>query len=224
MPVSNRQEERERRRRQREERERAAARAARRGRLLRIGAAVALLAAVAVGTAVALAGGGGGAELPERRITDLNAAVRAAGCELRAVPDEGRDHVPEGTVVRYRANPPSSGDHEQTPAPDGVYEPGESPRPEAWVHTLEHGRIILQYRPGVPEERIEQLEALYEEEVRGQPSYHMLLMQNTTEMPYEVAAVAWRHHVGCKQVNDRTWDALRAFRDRYVDRAPELIP
>ncbi len=224
MPVASRQEERERRRQQREAREAAAARASQRTRTLRIGCAALLLAIVAIGAAVALARGGGGADLPERRITDLGAAVRAAGCELRTLRSEGRDHVPPGRDVRYRANPPSSGPHEAVPAADGVYEPGNTPRPEAWVHTLEHGRIIFQYRPGADEERVDQLRALFEEEVRGAPSYHVALMENNTRMPYEVAAVGWTRHLGCNEVNDRTWDALRAFRDRYVDRAPELIP
>jgi hypothetical protein len=52
----------------------------------------------------------------------------------------------------------------------------------------------------------------------------MLLFENNTNMPYEVAATAWTHIMGCKTVNDKTWDALRAFRDRFVDKGPELIP
>jgi hypothetical protein len=222
--VASRQEEKERRRREREARERAAARSATRGRTLRLGlVGVVVLALVAVGAVLVLAGGDG-PDLPERRITDLNAAVRAAGCELRTTRQEGRDHVPEGQDVRYRTNPPTSGDHAEVAAEDGVYEPGATPPDEAWVHTLEHGRILLQYRPGTAQERIDQLEQLYEEPNQGEASYHMVLMENNTRMPYQVAAVAWTASVGCNQVNERTWDALRAFRDRYVDRAPELIP
>ncbi len=222
--MASRQEDKERRRQQREARERASQRSAQRGRLVRIGGALALVAVLVVGAVVALASSGGGADLPERRITDLNAAVRAAGCELRTLRSEGRDHIPAGRDVDYRSNPPTSGPHEQVPAEDGVYGPGKAPRPEAWVHTLEHGRILLQYRPGTDEEVVDQLEALFAEEVRDVSGYHMGLMENTTRMPYQVAAVAWTRYLGCDQVNDRTWDALRAFRDRFVDRGPELIP
>jgi hypothetical protein len=49
------------------------------------------------------------------------------------------------------------------------------------------------------------------------------LFQNNTNMPYEVAATAWTQLIGCKTVNDKTWDALRAFRDRFTDKGPELI-
>ncbi len=174
-----------------------------------------------------LLGSGGGPELPERRITDLNAAVRAAGCELRTFRSEGREHLSGPTLsreVRYRTNPPTSGTHEEVAPEEGVYEPGTAPREEAWVHLLEHGRILMQYRPGSDPARIAQLEQLYEEPNQGAPSYHVVLMENTTRMPYQVAAVGWTAYVGCKQVTDRTWDALRAFRDRYVDKAPELIP
>ena len=43
-------------------------------------------------------------------------------------------------------------------------------------------------------------------------------------MPYPVAATAWTHLVGCPKVTDKIWDALRAFRARYTDQAPEQIP
>jgi len=49
-------------------------------------------------------------------------------------------------------------------------------------------------------------------------------MQNNSEMPFEVAAVAWRNYVGCPKFNDKSIAALRAFRDVYVDTAPEQVP
>ena len=52
----------------------------------------------------------------------------------------------------------------------------------------------------------------------------MMLFQNNTSMPYEVAATAWTQLLGCKTVNAKTWDAIRAFRDRFIDKGPELIP
>ena len=43
-------------------------------------------------------------------------------------------------------------------------------------------------------------------------------------MPYAVAAVAWTQLVGCKEFTDKSFDALRAFRDRFVDKGPEVVP
>jgi len=43
-------------------------------------------------------------------------------------------------------------------------------------------------------------------------------------MPFAVAATAWTHILGCKTMNPRVFDAIRAFRERFVDKGPELIP
>ena len=43
-------------------------------------------------------------------------------------------------------------------------------------------------------------------------------------MPYEVAATAWGHLLGCPKMNDEVFDALRAFRKDYVDKGPEKVP
>src|SRR5436309_1272189 len=49
---------------------------------------------------------------------------------------------------------------------------------------LERGRIEVQYKSGTPKHTIDQLESLLAEQDGG---YHMLLFQNTTNMPYQVA-------------------------------------
>jgi hypothetical protein len=43
-------------------------------------------------------------------------------------------------------------------------------------------------------------------------------------MPFQVAATAWGHLAGCKRFTDKTFDVLRAFRERYLDKGPELVP
>ena len=237
--MSSRQEEKERRRREREEREQAeAGKAASRRRLQLAGGAVLGLVAIgAVVAAIAASGGGGDskadsgssygtASIPARKTTNFNQAVTASGCEFKTYPSEGRTHLPSDTAVNngYKTNPPTSGNHRPTPAQDGVYAAGNSPAKENFVHTLEHGRIELQYSPKASKTVRDQLNALFNEKVKGVAGYHEMLFENNTDMPYEVAATAWTHIIGCKTVNDKTWDALRAFRDRFVDKGPELIP
>jgi hypothetical protein len=195
--------------------------------------AVAAVAAVVV----ALTAGGGGGDTPEptsdvasvpipaARTADLDEAVKAAGCELRTFPLEGREHIADTeTYDGYKSNPPTSGNHRITPAQDGFYDPGNSPAKEATVHALEHGRIVLEYKPGTPERVIGQFDTLFNEPLRGAEGYHQLVLENQTDMPFAVAAVAWRNYVGCPSINDRVWDAFRAFREAYVDKGPELIP
>jgi hypothetical protein len=238
--MSSRQEEKERRKLERIERERAEAAAAQRRRLLMTVGGVAVAAVAIVGILLALSSGNnttdtpkgpsadvpGGVAIPARKITNLQAAAKAAGCAVREFPEESREHIPDNeTFNGYKTNPPTSGKHHSTPAQDGIYDPGNEPAKESWVHTLEHGRIILMYKPGTPKRVVGQLQTLFNEKVKGGPAgYHMVLLQNNTKMPYQVAAVAWRRYIGCNQVNDKTWDALRAFRDQFVDTAPEKIP
>jgi hypothetical protein len=242
--MSSRQEEKERRRREREEREQAeASKAANRRRLQLVAGAVAGLVVIAVVIVVIVGSGGsrrngttaGGdssngaykqVSLPAAQITDFNAAVKAAKCFYKQYPSEGRTHLASDTAVNnsYRTNPPTSGNHRPTPAPDGVYAPGNTPDKENFVHTLEHGRIELQYAPTAPQSVRNDLYTLFNEKDKGVAAYHMVLFENNTRMPYEVAATAWTQLLGCKTVNSHTWDAIRAFRARFTDKGPELIP
>jgi Protein of unknown function (DUF3105) len=234
--VSSRQQEKEARRQERLAREVEEKRRAERNRRLQIVGGVILGVAVIAAIVIAVVASSGGSDdsksdssgkanpevkavpIPPRKTTDLFAAAKAAGCVVRTFPNEGRQHITgKGT---YKTNPPTSGNHNPVPAEDGDYSGQQSPAPENYVHTLEHGRIEFQYAPGTPAKVIGQLRTLFAE----QGSYHDLLFQNNTNMPYQVAATAWTHLIGCKQVNDKIWDALRAFRIRYTDQAPEQIP
>jgi hypothetical protein len=89
------------------------------------------------------------------------------------------------------------------------------------VHTLEHGRINIQYKAGTPPETIAQLETLYNEMDGG---HHLLLYENATDMPFAVAATAWDHQLGCPTMNPQVFDAIRAFRTEFIDKGPEVVP
>jgi len=104
---------------------------------------------------------------------------------------------------------------------DGIYAPGTTPNLGMLVHTLEHGRIDLQYKPGTSPETVTRLEKLVDELDSG---YHMLLFENGTNMPYAVAATAWGHLLGCPTMNDKVFDALRTFREAHIDKGPEVVP
>ena len=234
--MSSRQEEKERRKAQRLRQEAEAAAREKRRRIMQI-AAVALVAAVVVAGAVLVAAAGDDKDasnatsgpaavpVPARRTEDLDEAVKAAGCKLGKFPNEGQVHVEESKNVSYKTNPPTSGDHFQNPAQDGVYVPGNPPQTGNWIHSLEHGRVLFQYRKGTPARRVGQLETLFNESYAGGGAgYHTLLLENTSQMPFAVAAVAWTRYVGCERFTDRAFDALRAFRADAVDKAPEQVP
>lgn len=234
--MSSRQEEKAARRAEREAQEAAAAKAANTGKRVQMAFGAFLVIAILGGSTFLIVNGSdsqstgkvsndapaANVTLPPVKIADLKDATSAAKCTLTDPPIEGSTHV-TGTV-NYKTNPPSSGDHNQVPAEDGVYDPGNEPAKENYVHSLEHGRIEIEYVPGTPQATIDQLVALGNEEVNGTEGYHRLVFQNNTNMPFKVAAVAWGHILGCPAMNPQVFDAIRAFRKTYTDKGPELIP
>ena len=160
--------------------------------------------------------------LPAVAIERLDNAAQAAGCELRSPRNEGVAHeAREFTAADYRSNPPTSGTHFPEWAADGVYEPGTTPPLGTLVHALEHGRVQLQYAEDAAPETPARLRLLVDELEGG---YHLLLYQNRTAMPYAVAATAWDQLIGCPTMNEQVFDALRAFRNAFVDKGPEVVP
>ena len=234
--MSSRQEEKAKRKAEREALEQAAAAKAARAQRIRVAGAAAVAVAVVVVAVILVAGGGSkkngdaasaaaspAVPIPAVKETNLVKAEAAAGCIQLNPAMEGRNHVT--TPVTYRnSNPPASGNHDPVPAQDGIYPVGNEPTKEHAVHALEHGRIEIEYAPGTPKHQRDQLETVGSEKFNGTAGYHVLVFQNNTQMPYKVAAVAWTHVLGCKTFNPRIFDAIRAFRKTYTDKAPELIP
>ena len=86
------------------------------------------------------------------------------------------------------------------------------------VHSLEHGRIEIQYSPDLPEEDQLALKGVFDEDPAG-----MLLFPNP-EMPYDVAVTAWTQLMACDTYEGAaTLDAIRDFRDTYRGQGPEPV-
>ncbi len=65
------------------------------------------------------------------------------------IPNEGRLHVPDDTVLSYLTNPPASGPHFEVPAETGYYcQPLNTGH---WVHSLEHGYCVLLFDDSYPQ-------------------------------------------------------------------------
>ena len=237
--MSSRQEEKERRRQERLAQEAADKRAAARKKRLGLvvgGLLAELLLAGAAFAVVGATGDDGGGDsgpsadgnqpavsIPPQETSDIQDAAKAAGCTLETLAYEGAGHdeAKEFKPADYKSNPPTSGMHNPAWYEDGIYAPGTTPKLGELVHTLEHGRINIQYREGTPPETVAQLEALYEDMSEG---YHLLLYQNTTGMKEAVTATAWTQKLGCPEMNDKVFDAIRTFRTRYIDKGPERVP
>jgi hypothetical protein len=188
-----------------------------------------LAAAAVAAIVVAVTAGGGGSKSKTSSTAApspaaLQTKAKAGGCTVQSFPSEGRNHT-TGKVA-YKTNPPTSGNHYPTPASDGIYDAGSTPAIGKLVHALEHGRIQYQYKPGTPPTVVAQLQSLMKDPVSGEPGgFLQLLYENKTGMPYQVAATAWTHMIGCPSFKGApTLDALRAFRAAYLLKGPEQIP
>jgi hypothetical protein len=245
MPT--RREDRERRRAERQAAERAQASAERRRLIIGYVVAGVLGAAVLAGIVIAISGSGDGngpdpgdipdaahvqiesgtigdvplwdqegTPPPEIQQGDLQTAARAANCDLQLeLEDEGNTHVRDDTV-NYKTNPPTSGNHNPNPQADGAYT--EMPDPVHLVHSLEHGRIEIQYSPDLPEDEVLELKGVFDESPDG------VLFFPNPDMPNEVAVTAWRQLMGCDRYEGAaTLDAIRDFRDIYLGNGPEQI-
>ena len=63
-------------------------------------------------------------------------------------PDMGRNHVADGTSVRYPECPPASGNHYSStlgPIAANYYGPNDSTVPQGWLHNMEHGGMVILY-------------------------------------------------------------------------------
>lgn len=142
------------------------------------------------------------------KTTDLQAAAKAAGCKLElGLEDEGHAHIPPGSrTPGYGTNPPTSGNHVEPPyqQADGAY--SETPAEIDVVHSLEHGRMAIQYSPDLPEAAQLELKGLYD------TMYGASLLFPNGKMSYAVAATTWTNLLRCPSYEGQaTLDAIRAF-------------
>jgi hypothetical protein len=136
----------------------------------------------------------------------------------RAVPDEGREHVTQGTPLEFSSNPPASGTHYAVWTRPGVYQEAQ---PEGnWVHSLEHGYVVVLYNcPTECPELREQLRAFYEAAPKSRKyNYQKLIVQPSSEIEHPIVAVAWNRVLELEQFDA---DQLAAFFRAYADKGPE---
>ncbi|HVY95839.1 MAG TPA: DUF3105 domain-containing protein [Solirubrobacterales bacterium] len=149
-----------------------------------------------------------GTKPPPLKVANLATAAKQAGCELKLhLRDEGHQHIPPGSPTPdYKTNPPTSGPHVEPPfqQADGAY--SEMPAEIDIVHSLEHGRLEIQYSPDLSEADQLELKGLYD------TMYGATLLFPNENMPYEVAATTWTNMLACPTYKGAiTLDAIRDF-------------
>jgi hypothetical protein len=170
-----------------------------------------------------------GGQTITRRITVPVAGVADGGPDPfgdRCVPHEGDTHVPEGTTVSYRTNPPASGPHYSAagvaPIAGGFYP--TAVRPEVWVHNLEHGYVVILFDcPGACDQGLlDQLQALSDSlPVSRRFGTRKNVITRYAGLPVPFMCVGWDVQ---RDFNTLDTNGIRAFYDRRVDAGPEDLP
>jgi Protein of unknown function (DUF3105) len=162
---------------------------------------------------------------PEIQFGDLQESAQKADCELQLdLKDEGASHVPDTEAVEYGTNPPTSGNHNAEQIADGAYstplsvDTATSPNVRNFVHSMEHGRVEIQYSPDLPEDQQLALKGVFDDDPGG------VLFYPNPDMPYAVAVTSWSNLVGCKAYDPLVLDVVRNFRDTYRGNGPENFP
>jgi hypothetical protein len=119
---------------------------------------------------------------------------RPASGTMRQVATEAATHVDEGAPVTYHTRPPSSGMHWGTVPQATEYRMYDQPlSPGRWVHMLEHGAVVVLYRPDLCDAAcVEQLGQFYD----SAPRSSLVGIRHLTITPYQdmdhaIAVAAW---------------------------------
>ncbi|HZD00060.1 MAG TPA: DUF3105 domain-containing protein [Actinomycetes bacterium] len=146
-------------------------------------------------------------------LVQRNVSRGAARSELnvQSFADQGRTHLDAGgKYSNYNSTPPTSGPHDPNSAPCGV---SSGPIPnEVQVHDLEHGVVMLQYRPGLDGAQVQTLERI----ARSYDSH--VIVAPYPGLNTAVAATAWTKLMTLDRVDS---GKIRSFVDLYRQRGPE---
>ena len=125
-----------------------------------------------------------------------------------------RQHVPDGTPVKYDTNPPAGGNHYPEPAHAGLY---TTPPPDGnLVHSLEHGAVILWYRSNLPPNDVYRLTKIFEEIPLAKK-----IMTPRDSLDVSVALSSWDRVLKLKTIDEAQ---IKAFFDTNMNRGPEQAP
>jgi hypothetical protein len=135
------------------------------------------------------------------------------------IPNEGWEHVAVGSEIHYHANPPTSGPHYPFPAPTGVYPNGL--QTGFWVHSLEHGYIVVLYKPPAPPAQMAVFDKMLTSFPKSKFGNVKLLVVPYADMPHPYAVLAWDWRLEMDEFKEGT--VLQFYKD-HVDHGREDIP
>jgi hypothetical protein len=170
-------------------------------------------------SALALLPGACGGEGPAAP-TSPPTSLPAGAPSVVTVAPEGWMHVAEGSAVSYRSNPPASGPHYPVWARYREHA-GAVPR-GYWVHNLEHGAIVLLYRPDAPAAAVQELRQAFAS-LPSDPScgHRRALLTPDPLLPQPFVAAVAAHRVLMADRLDPAW--VRSFVESFRGQGPEAV-
>jgi hypothetical protein len=181
-------------------------------RNVRLGAVVVLVLLGVVG--LSLVRGPGSSDTAPKLSGPLREALEQDGCTVDTSADKGQEHV-SGAV--YSVNPPAGGDHASAPSPAGLYDVTNIPADGQLVHSLEHGFVVVWYRPdGVKAATVDRLRELA-------ATHKWVLVVPRPSLPSALAATAWHRRLLCPDGVDplRADGPIGTFVTAFRDAGPE---
>ena len=139
----------------------------------------------------------------------------------KQMPDAGQEHIAASRSSVYKSYPPTSGQHwGHTWADWTMYD--QPVPPEEYVHSLEHGGIVLLYRCDTPcPDLVKQLRELYTTFPRAKNGKVKMVAAPDRKIGTPIAILAWTW-IDELPAMDR--DRLLRFYRAHVDRGPEDVP
>jgi hypothetical protein len=131
---------------------------------------------------------------------------------IETLPSAGRDHLAPGQAYAYPDPFPTSGPHDLSWAPPGLYETQQSPT--RLVHALEHGNIVIYYdEPGAAAlASLREWAALYDGQWDG------VVVTPSPRLGEEIVLTAWTKTLRLEKFDA---EAAAAFIDAFRGRGPE---
>lgn len=125
--------------------------------------------------------------------------------------------APGAPTPQYNSEPPTSGPHDPNPAPCGIY---RQPVPDqAWLHSLEHGAVVIQYDPSISSSQVETLE----QAVRSNGGEILLAPRPDNPAPFTLAA--WTRLLTVDEISAELVDSFEAeFGNRFSPEPGALCP
>ncbi len=151
-------------------------------------------------------------------------AATATGPDNRlgtVLPSEGQTHVKDSTPIAYQSYPPSSGTHYGKTADYGFKD--QEVLEGQLVHNLEHGAIVIYYKPGIQADVLQELRDVY---ANFPPAKYgkvkmVITPYSNPKMQTPIEIASWMH---VQPFASFARDGLLKFYQANVDKGPEDVP